>query len=230
MTTVYYSFTVQQYSTPIPDVAWEPPELLIKDISDNYKNYPNFERLMRCPSFRDSNKNTYVIKSPVDMEIVWNQDSTFEVTASTYRSGNLVSHAHYPHLELFVENQPIFIAESNVTMRLLPAFMHENAPRHPFLGGQLDVGKWYRPVHPTFLLHRGENLKIARGDAMMYVQFDKKVKLKRFRYTDELDKELKGLIDSRSFLKIKSMKECYDFLTQSKRKKYVFNELKKNIL
>jgi len=230
MTNLYYSFTVQQYSTPIPDVVWEKPIPLIKDIASHYKNYPNFKRLMMCPSFRDSVNNTYVIKSPIDMDFTWDQDSTPIIESSSDRGGRLISHDLYPHMELFIDNQPLFIADSSLTMKVLPPFMHEDSPRYPFLGGQLDVGKWYRPVHPTFLMHRGECLNIKRGQAMMYVQFDKKVTLKRFRYTPELDRELKGLIDARTFLQVRSMKDCYDFLAKSNRKKFVFNEIKKNLL
>lgn len=230
MTQVYYSYTTVPDKNPVPDCAWEEPVLLVKDLVESYSKFPTYHRLLKCPSLRDSLKNTYVIKSPLDLNIQWDESSIPWAGWDTDTDGLAFSIKLYPHLELLINNQPLFIANKSVTMRVLPPFMHENAPRYPFLGGQFDVGKWYRPVHPTFLMHRGEPLYIKRGDALMYVQFDQNVKLKRFRYTDDLHYELKHITDTRQFISIKTMKDVYNWFAQSKRKKFVLDEIKKNLL
>lgn len=230
MVNVYYSFSNSRHINPFPDAVWQDPVLVLKEVAENYKSFPQFQRLMRCPSFRDSLANTFVLKSPITFDLRWNEASKLEQHWRADNGGKLFSDGLYPHIELFTDNQPIFIADKPVTMKVLPPSMHEDAPRYPFLGGQFDIHKWYRPVHPTFLMHRGDELSLKRGQALMYVQFDKRVRLKRFRYSEEFDSELEKIVEARKHIPIAKMQDLYDFFALSKRKRFLLNEVKKNIL
>lgn len=230
MTDVYYTYTNAFHNNPFPEAICPDPTLLLKDVAKNYQSFPNYRRLMQCPSVRDSIDHTYVVKSPIDLQLTWNQHSELECLLNPDNGGRVCSDVLYPHIELFLDNQPVFIAEKPVTMHVLPAFMHEDAPQYPFLGGRFDISQWYRPVHPTYLMHRGQSLSIKANQALMYVQFDRRVKLRRFAYTEKFGKDLEHLVEARRHIPIKKMQDLYNFFALAKRKRFFLDEIKRNLL
>ena len=221
VTTVYHTHTRNLFI----DALWEDPIPLIKDIQEDFRGFETYQRVMKCPSFRDHVKNTYVIKSPIEFKIEWNEQSRIVSDKAGVFSDTL-----YPHVEILTGDQAIFFAESSVQIEVLPAFLHKDMPRLPFLSGSYDIGKWCRPVHPTFLFERGETLHIKENQPLMYVRFDQKVKLKRFRYTEAFDTEMQGIIQTRDLKSHGRLEGFYDFFQRTRRRKFLINEIKNNLL
>lgn len=221
MTDVFYGFIEYE----IPAIAQPRIRSLISEIKDLYGGLPHYNRMIRCPAFRDQISRTYVIRSPQDLSIY--MDDSLNVVCDKPFGAN---GPNAPHVELFAEDQAVFVSQSSVKMELLPAYMHADAPTLPFLGGQYDIGKWVRPVHPTFLMGAGQHLHIKRDHPLMYVRFDRRVKLREFSVTPALVSELKKTMDLKKFRSFTRLASLYDYYLSTGRKRVVMREIKKGLV
>jgi hypothetical protein len=221
MISVYYGFLSQE----IPSIAWPRLSPLLQEIKAHYGHFPRYERMVRCPSFRDQVSRTYVLKSPTEFQIRWDDIGSMCVSLP-----NIVTNMLAPHIEFFPDDQPIFVAERSVHMEVLPAFMHKDAPKFPFLGGMLDVGKWFRPVHPTFVIEPGESVDIEQGQALMYLRFSEPVKLREFKPTREFEAEIKEAMHLKHFRSFPKMAELYEYYRRTGRRRVIMREIKRGLV
>ena len=73
MKTVYWATYPEQGEQSISELRYRPPESLLKDIvpADFFGQMAG-----RCPSILDECRNTFKIKSPVDLHLTFNDDFT----------------------------------------------------------------------------------------------------------------------------------------------------------
>jgi hypothetical protein len=149
---------------------------IIKD-----RDVTNPSHFTKCPAFIEYYKNTYVIKSPIDIEFTYDyvtkrlnifpQLQNFFDTNIVHR-GNLIGEQD-DFLMSFMLNY-LFIADKDCVVELLPCLMHKSefADKTRVVVGAFNINKWYRPVEIAFELKSPTTtLKVKRGDALAYVKF-----------------------------------------------------------
>jgi hypothetical protein len=179
MTTVYWG------NFPENNMRWfelllADPTLALPEIGKARTLLTN-DHFMYCPAFVAYFKNTYVIKSPIDIEFVYDadtkflrvspQDQTFYDNNITFR-GNTVGE-NDPFLMGFYIGY-LFIATEECLLELTPASMHssEFINKTRLIPAMFDIHKWYRPIELAFeFKNKSDTIKIKRGDPLAYVRF-----------------------------------------------------------
>jgi hypothetical protein len=178
---------------------------------------------MLCPAVTDFFKNTWVFKSPIDLNIEINITDDF---SSMYCDNvdqeffNLMVDSRFlqksekgisQHPTIGIDLLNTFICESPAMLQVFPAFMHYNdfTSKTSVIPGEYDISKWTRPVELVFeVKNQKEHIKIKKGDALSYFKFntDDTVKLEK-SYTPW--EEINICNDLRSADKFKPLKERY---------------------
>lgn len=198
MTTVYWQYC------PSTKIKWFEltaiePELALPEIIKE-RDISSDGHFVRCPAFRDYYKNVYVIKSPIDLTLMYNQQSRmlhilpqgqqFFDEIIRHR-GNTIGVSD-PFLMSIGLNY-LFIADSDCEIELLPAFMHKSnfVDSTRLIVGCFNIHKWYRPVEVAFEFKDGiDTIKIKRGDPLAYIKFitptNKKVSLEYKNFGEDI--------------------------------------------
>ncbi|MGI9136090.1 MAG: hypothetical protein ACR2JS_03390 [Candidatus Nanopelagicales bacterium] len=154
---------------------------------------------MQCPAFTAIYKNTYVIKSPIDIEVTYNAETKL-VQASPqgqeFFDKNITLRGH-----MVGDNDPflmgifigyLFIATEECSIELIPASMHssEFIDKTRLISATFDIHKWYRPIEIAFeFKNKSDTIKIKRGDPLAYVRFTNsngtKISLERKEFPKE---------------------------------------------
>jgi hypothetical protein len=207
----------------------------------NHLDYKEFfgELAIKCPAIVDDLKNTFVIKSPVDLQLnfaeggVNVQNQTVEFTRSFL--GDPMGRFGMHQLELSY----LFFAESNLVMTQLPAYYDNNSfVNNTFqLTASFDIGRWFRVAgKPSFIIKPDTKcIDIKEGDALMYVKFNTKEKVKLIEFSDD---ELQSMGDN-SFERICAtlkdhssgvitLEKCYQYFEQYNMRKRILKMLKRN--
>jgi hypothetical protein len=153
---------------------------------------------LTCPAFLDYYKNTYVIRSPVDIKIMFNsntrtlnilpQRQEFYDTFIKYRGDlNAISNPFLMSFALFY----LFISNDDCMLEQTPVSLHDTSfsSKIRLIGGTFNINKWFRPVEFGFeFINENEPLIIKRGDPMYYIRFvpknGKKVTLVKKQFSE----------------------------------------------
>lgn len=158
-------------------------EIVLFDLEklDTWKN--SKQGFMKCPAFVKYADQTWVIKSPIDIDLHW--DPVNKVLSS-----NLPGLAHEAMIRthwgdfnpdedppiIAINSAFLFVADDNVWVDFLPPYNHID-PAWRLMPGSFNICNWQRPVVPTFEML--ENVvHIKRGQPLAYI---------RFRSTDPQD-------------------------------------------
>lgn len=172
------------------------PEPAFREIAGARKNTNH----ILCPAVQDFFKNTFIVRSPVDITFNFKDDGEVYVdefgqdffdtfVILRYRNGDEV-------LSFSMEFYYLFMCEDDVMIEQMPACMHDNdfTRNCNIIPGTFNISKWIRPVTVSIELKpfKGQkSVKIKRGDALYYVKFkpkkDDKVSLTRIDYTEDIE-------------------------------------------
>ena len=179
MTTVHWGIYHDRKEKWFTLTAIEPTPALREIIKA--RDVTNQAHFTKCPAFIEYYKNTYVIKSPVDIKFTYDhatkrlnifpQLQGFFDANIAYR-GHLVGE-HDDFLMSFSINY-LFIADKDCTMELLPCLMHKSefVDKTRLIVGTFNINKWYRPVEVAFEFKNSTTtINVKRGDALAYVKF-----------------------------------------------------------
>lgn len=180
MTTVYWDSYNEH-----PDMRWldltlmEPLAVLPSAIKARDVSFHS--HFTKCPAFQDYYKNTYLVTSPVDMELSYDpvtrmlrstpQAQGFFDAVVTYR-GNDIG-ANDPFL-MSLGFSYLFIADKECMIEQIPVALHSSAitRRINLICGTFDISKWFRPVEFSFEVPDfSKPIKIKRGDPLFYLRF-----------------------------------------------------------
>jgi hypothetical protein len=179
----------------------QPLSSLSKDIVDSRKNVV----FLKCPAHTDFMKNTFVFKSPIDLNIdiditkatteVWcdniPQPLFDKLIDLRFLQTPEAGHSHYPIIGVDFLNTFTCTEEMNIS--ILPAHMHYNdfTAKTGVIPGSYDISKWTRPIELVFEVKQSkERIEIKKGDALFYVKFNNtsQVKLQKSATPwDEID-------------------------------------------
>jgi hypothetical protein len=179
MTTVFWGCGISENSRWFELSAIEPAPALPEIIKA--RDVTNSQHFTRCPAFLEYYKNTYVIKSPIDIEFAYDHVTRrlgISPQGQTFYEANIMHRGHLigerdDFLMSFALNF-LFIADKDCVMELLPCLMHKSefTDKTRLVGGTFNINKWYRPIEIAFeVKNQATSIKLKRGDALAYVRF-----------------------------------------------------------
>lgn len=232
---VQYNFS---HLYPAPKSLYEESFEQKADLKENKDDF------FRCPAVSNKMKRTFVFRSVTDTHVkvfgkehieywVANEDDqrrhqtvTEILHEPTMRNRWLVNYLH-----------PIvfFTPEDSLIASMTPPYFEQTESQKygAIVPGEFDIGKWFRPMNFEFQLWEGvDELRVASGDALGYVQFntDKKVVLKKFNLNNQLNKITGSLIHVSPFRRFMRLSERYKMFEQSKLKHQILREIRQELM
>ena len=157
----------------------------------------------KCPSFTGWAKNKLVMKCPADIEVKGNTNQYVQFLLSQY----------------------LFFADSEVKMTVYPPFLDFNNIKG--VAGEMDISKWFRAVQPACVLDETGTISIPQGEAILYVGFDREVKLQKVIFPNTLIPIANGVQEYKSIgMKGRSLRRLYDYFLKSGTHKIILKQIK----
>lgn len=167
---------------------------------DTWKN--SSAGFMKCPAFVKYVDQTWVIKSPIDLDIRW--DDTNKVLHSNLpeMAHNAMIRTHWGDFDVekdrpivAINSSYLFVADDDVWIDFLPPF-NSIDPGWRLMPASFNINTWQRPVVPTFELLANE-INIKRGQPLAYIKFRSKNPQDLFKpIKQERTEELEHLANS----------------------------------
>lgn len=232
---------MMRYGTDI-SLRFQPPEKLINNIPNNVRQ----SNYYRCPAFSESIRNTYVIKSGVNLSfnINFNTDDVHIDTDNPYLCKLYFPLLYQPNEsgqvldDGFVQfgNGYMFFAEKPLIVSTCHPYLHHNTVTSNGNGlyGEYDCSAWLRPINSSFVLNSNKtqfNYIIKEDDVTNYVKFHtkEKIELIKINYTNEIDRiagSCNGLKIGGNG-KITPLQKCYNYFQLHKHRKAILNEIQR---
>lgn len=185
MKTVYWASFPPQDENTLSELRYKEPESLLKDL--NPAEYFG-ELAGRCPAIINECRNTFKIKSPLDLHLTF--DENFTSCNSKYKQDlpfiqQLIGAIGPERVVQLAAPTYLFYCDEDLTMSQLPSYYEETEFTNGSLGvsATFNINKWFRPVKPTFKLKKHNTvIDIKMNDAICYYKFntDEKINLVRF--------------------------------------------------
>lgn len=201
------------------NVGYFEPEPVLKYVISQRDNDVEY---LKCPAFQKYYANTFVIKSPVDLELKIERDIVGRKILTTKNFNENFYNQHiFPRMaqnnffSMFsLEFSYIFYSENSVIIEMLPANMEKTnfIKNTNLIPGEFDISKWIRPVSPAFeVIDDSQTLSIKRGDPLYYIRFrtDKKVNLIRVEQDNTIESIEKACARLKFFVSKNSLEENY---------------------
>lgn len=228
--------TIQNSGSPdsyLSPLLLEPPIPLLKHISKDFFG----PAAGKCPAIVNDIKNTFVIKSPIDITLKINPSGIEFHNINPELGKQFIGPpqgASFIHQLGFAY---LFFTNFNCTAVQLPAYYDNNdfVNKTTVFSGSFDIGSWFRPAgKPAFKFKKQiDTIQIKKGDPVMYVRFlcDEKLKLQEF----ELDNNLQRMTSETTSIKfafsnILNLEKCYEIFHSFKMRQKVVKQIKQNII
>lgn len=227
------------------------PDSALKDLAERVQMMDNYNPhlstdLKKCPAVTNYLKNTFRIRSPFDYNIRWGGSQSDPAFASTMRDQKFFEDCvcvrdgatgflSFRFAQMcFVTEEPSLVIEQKHAGYSVSDFTKNVS----VLEGAFDIGKWIRTLDLTFFInHPNYLVDIKRGDTLYYIKFhtQHKVNLRKFHLTPEFEDIVDQIVltqrsSNHKNIGINKMEKYYNFLKQSKYKKYILKLVKQNVL
>jgi len=236
MKTIYWSpfFPTEQY--PSVQLMYETPDPLLQDLLPRRNKETNGDNWFQCHAFLGAVKNTFVLRIPFD--VAFGLDSELGVFPIDSDSENMQFVAmKQPSVTgaytFAIRGNWIFWSEDSLEMTTSPAYYHKKVFNGYYIGGTMNIGKWFRPVEGATQLDVGINtVSFKRNDPIAHVKFhtDKPVKLQRLSLTKELAELSWGCIKYKRYEPHRALPFLYDKFCQRGLDKIITREIKRNVV
>ena len=210
------------------------------DIKSKTKEGDSF---IKCPAFKNLSKNIYAWNWPIDSSYSYNAQSTdvnqieiiplTESYISCYPPRDQTMTVG-PSIE-FSYRLHMFAEEPVEVMLTSPYLQNVEYLKYGFLtAGQFDIGQWFRTLNVEIQLaaNKGE-LHIKKGEPIFYVNFltDRKINLKRFELTKEIDTYSRKCINAKHMFGYKMpLSESYAIFNKSRTRDILLKKIKENLI
>lgn len=238
---VYWGF--QDFSSNNNELIFETPSRLIPELYSYYSpvKLSDLNFYFKCPAFKTEFRNTFLVRAHKNykLEFHWNKErnhcklttsdntlesfeKNFHIRDISYQLGTFKWH-HY------------FFSNSSINMSVTPAYHFDTEFNNntTFIGGEFNIGKWFRPVDSTFILKEKYNsLTIKKGDPLFYVKFNtnEKVTLKQFKVTSKLDKLSQDAVCYKQYDPFKPLPFLYNLFLNKNYPKRILKGIKSNLV
>lgn len=178
----------------------------------------------KCPAVSDYFNNVFVIRSPYDVTISYDNASDRYVTDRLGQEW--YDQTFYPRFPIVKNNQLVgscvtmrinylFVADKDVEIEsidvpLLSTGLTRNIKLVP---GTMNIHRWIRPVDFTFEIQDiSKPLEFKRGDPLFAIRFktDSRVQLQHLNYHQDLQNAAEACLASKTFVPRKSLKYRYE--------------------
>lgn len=181
--------------------------------------------LKSCSSMQDWMRNAYIIYSPIDFTVFWDDKDRSFIASYGYNQYSPIAHGSSV-LQLHNLAGYFFFSEKNGTeLTISPPFIHDG-PITRGLQGRYDCGSWCRPISTAAIGDKHKDIFVKRGDPIGYVAFDRPVVLQRFEMTDEIDDVIKPCLGVKSWQKHMPLKKLYELFHSRKIRAKLLNIIK----
>jgi hypothetical protein len=194
---------------------------------------------IKCPAIVDDLKNVYVIKSPVDLKLIFENGRVNVENQSIDFARSFLGDPMGKHGLHQLELSYLFFAEKSLLMTQLPAYYDSNNFTSTTFNitASFDIGKWFRVAgKSTFLIKPDTTcIDIKEGDALLYIKFNTQEKVKLIEFSDQ---ELKAMGDQGfeticSKLKdhsanVLTLEKCYEYFENYNMRKRILKMIKRN--
>ena len=191
--------------------------------------------ILRCPSIVDTTRNTFVITSPIDINITWmngkvivNSDDSSFVDIRDHASG---------FLSVTFMKYIFFTEDDELNMRVRNAFFTKNdfTTKCNIIEGEFNIGQWFRNLDASFYFKESGTVVIKKGDPLFYVEFQTKqtVKLKKFMFNNELAQINQFCLSAKNYNKFPLANYftlLYSMFRKSKVKGQILKNIKNNLI
>jgi hypothetical protein len=244
MITIYWSPIISYFddSDSLSELRYSVPTPLIKEI-DHQEFFGEFTS--RCPAISDELKNTFVIKSPLDIDIEIDYENRTAKTLSNIDEQYFIRFLTPPNEERvhqMADPAYIFFTEADITMTQLHPYYAENNFTENAMGisGTYNISKWVRPVRPAFKFKKGMNsINLKEGDHISYFKFNTNEKIRMVKFdANALMSDPKHIVlQCTTFKEVKKnkllptpLKKCYDAFVNARFKQKMIKYIKENEL
>lgn len=234
---VYWSFSGYDVGGE-SQYRFDDPKRIKLDIELLDKENSFTTQFTKCPAYQNVTSTTFAISSPFEFVLRSNGEQFhFDIPYMNREFLDKYFLIRDVKSKLFTYKTPfVFFCEESLDMQETGAFFNQNdfINKSLVIPGKYNIGKWFRPLELPFFFKNGiEKIEVKENDVLFYVNFltDKKVILKRFHYTkemDELSKEMAGL--KRFKTHFKDLSWFYDIFQKNNIKKRIINNIKDNLV
>ena len=217
MTKIYW--TPLDDGTPEMQILFAEPENLFKHLQKTRTGSVH----MRCPAFVDFIKNTYVIKSPFNIQIYVNRKTKslkINGVPETIINKFIINRIHMSGEKspavLTLPPSYIFYSDDDVQIETIHAFMETNdsVSNLMLIPGTYNISKWIRAVDFSFEVKNDiKIIDIKKDDVLFYVKFktknESKVELERVPMTVELNRAMLSCVYVKNSISNLSLKTLY---------------------
>jgi hypothetical protein len=237
MTTVYWNYYgmkgMKWFELTLLAPTFTLPEIV------KSRDTTHMRHFVKCPAFQEYYKNTYTIKSPIDITIAYDkQTKTLSVTpqGQEFYDENMAHRGYVigsndDMLVSFGINY-LFIADKDCELELITAGMHNSdfINKTRLIQAAFNINKWYRPIEIAFeIKDYAHPIKIKRGDPLAYVKFVPATGGKVSLEQKDFPKETIDVVDSCLYVKSSDnslpLKTLYELSARIKNKLW-FNKRK----
>jgi len=185
----------------------------------------------KCPAHQNHFKNTYVVCSPIDIEITINKEENWcdilspkglppEILNPRFKEEN---ESPYPIFSLRL-SRLIFTPKDSpkdvYIAQLEPILEWDRDKNIRIVEGNFNISKWTRPIESSFeQRNKTVTVKFKRGQPMYYARFftddpEDVIVLNRVEVSEETLKDTKRCTDVKTFLPNNKLQALYDLRTQ----------------
>jgi len=210
------------------------------DIKSETKEGDSF---IKCPAFKNLSKNIYSWPWPFDSSYSYKAASTdvnqieinplSESFVACYPPRNQTMTVG-PNIE-FSYRLHMFAEEPLEVMLTSPYLQQVEYMKYGFLtSGQFDIGKWFRTLNVELQLYGNEGeLHFKKDEPIFYVNFltDRKIILKRFELTKEIDTYSRKCINAKHMFGYKMpLVDSYKIFSKSRTRDILLKKIKENLI
>lgn len=218
--TVYWTPYTQHSNCGWADILCEEPEPLLQHISKTGATAKSLQ-FLRCPAFLDSCKNTFIIKSPIDLVVTIDRAngvvSTDRYDQDFYNEFiyNRGADEGLPYL-ITLPPRYLMFADESIDVELLPLMVINSTSTENIdvIPGKYDAGKWVRPLDFTVAVRDDTKPIVLKvGDPLFLVRFARqdgaKVELKRVVVDAKIRKAVDACVTVKNVRQKLSLEELY---------------------
>ena len=212
------------------------PQPIYSEFIKNEKDQTTGIKL--CPAVKDYTKNTFSLKSIYDykFETSENKDAVFSnLYDQNFFDQHVFVRSNLDKFFTFSQEFIFFTEEKSLQMSagIFPYLEDNNiTERCIVIPGQIDIGKWFRPIEFAFYLKsKYKEFKINEKEVYQYIKFntEDKIIFKQFKANEKIKEYIKDVTNSKNFIKKQHrlITNYYDMLNH---KKYIIKEIKNNLI
>lgn len=191
--------------------------------------------LQICNAFKEDWSNTYIDHCPIDISTSFLEDGKIEFDNTKIMVSERIPGAFKNRISFDLSYCYLFFTEEDLVLSVLPPIFHKNTISESAVltSGSYNIGKWFRPIHPSF--HLWENIKnidIRENDPIMYFQFrtNEKIEFIEFEVTDKIWQYSRACSVHARLKPFRSLADRYLDFSSSGFKKQILKEIKNNLI